>query len=104
MRCRSASIATSPGDARAEVGFSNKIKFMMMSFRAGEFMNEFMNANGMTLREPGKDDDKDVLRLNLPRSGAAAREVLRCQNGNNPLEVTGEVASAKPSSSTPKPH
>jgi len=87
-----------PWDSRAEVGFSNKVKFMMMTFKAGEFMNEFMNANGMTLREPGKDEDADVLRLNLPRSGAAAREMLRCQGGANPLAVNGEVASAKPAS------
>ena len=89
-----------PWDSRAEVGLSNKVKFMMMTFRAGEFMNEFMNANGMTLREPGSDDEKDVLRLNLPRSGAAAREMLRCQGGANPLAVTGEVVSAKPASTT----
>jgi hypothetical protein len=54
----------------------------------------------MTLREPGKDDDKDVLRLNLPRSGAAGRELLRCQGGANPLSVSSEVASAEPSSSS----
>ncbi len=89
-----------PWDSRAEVGFSNKVKFMMMTFHAGEFMNEFMNANGMTLREPGKDEDADVLRLNLPRSGAAAREMLRCQGGANPLAVSGEVASAKPASTS----
>jgi hypothetical protein len=68
-----------PWASRADVGLSDKVKFIMMSFRDDDFLNEFMNARGMTVREPGKDDDKDILRLNLPRSGAAGREILRCQ-------------------------
>lgn len=72
-------------DAKAEVGVSDKTKFLVMRFQGGEFFTEFMNANGMTLHEPGREDAKDVLRLNLPRSGSAGREVIRCQNGVNPL-------------------
>jgi hypothetical protein len=74
-----------PWDSRAEVGLSDKVKFLIMRFQGGEFLTEFMNAGGLALREPGKDDDKDVLRLNLPRSGAAGKEIIRCQNGINPL-------------------
>jgi hypothetical protein len=74
-----------PWDARAEVGLNEKVKYLVMRFQGGGIWAEFMNANEMSLHDPGKEEDKDVLRLNLSRSGAAGKEVIRCQNGVNPL-------------------
>jgi hypothetical protein len=82
-----------PWDARAEVGLNEKVKYLVMRFQGGGIWAEFMNANEMSLHDTGKDDDKDVLKLNLSRSGAAGKEVIRCQNGVNPLGQPAATAA-----------
>jgi hypothetical protein len=61
------------------------IKYLMMNFAGAGFLTEFMTSKAMVLREPGKSKPENDIRLLLVGSGAAGREILRCQGGTNPL-------------------